>query len=67
MSKVSVKSAARAAATADAKLRAKGSPALGAATLDSFQNFAFKLGVGADNALSAASYGFNPISHTCQP
>lgn len=62
MSKVSVKSAARAAATADAKLRAKGSPALGAATLDSFQNFAFKLGVGADNALSAASYGFNPIS-----
>jgi|ERR1700758_117759 len=31
-------------------------------TKDSFTNFAQKMGVGADNALSTASYGFNPIS-----
>jgi len=29
---------------------------------DSFTNFAQKMGVGADNALSTASYGFNPIT-----
>jgi len=33
-----------------------------APSLDSFVNFAHKLGVGADNALSSASYGFNPIT-----
>lgn len=31
-------------------------------TGDSFVNFAHKLGIGADNPLSTASYGFNPIS-----
>ena len=40
-----------------------GVPALApVATLDSFINFQHKLGVGADNALSTASYGFNPIT-----
>lgn len=31
-------------------------------TADSFVNFAQKLGVGADNPLSTASYGFNPVT-----
>lgn len=31
-------------------------------TLDSFVNFAQKMGVGADNALSTSRYGFNPIT-----
>jgi phage-related protein (TIGR01555 family) len=31
-------------------------------TQDSFQNFALRLGVGTDNALSGSSYGFNPIT-----
>lgn len=31
-------------------------------TLDSFVNFMQKMGVGADNALSTAGYGFNPIT-----
>jgi uncharacterized protein len=39
-----------------------GTPSLAMPTLDSFVNFAQKLGVGADNALSTASYGFNPIT-----
>jgi len=33
-----------------------------AATIDSFTNFAQKMGIGADNALSTASYGFNPVT-----
>ena len=33
-----------------------------APTLDSFVNFAQRLGIGADNALSTSSYGFNPIT-----
>ncbi len=31
-------------------------------TQDSFQNLALKLGLGTDNALSASTYGFNPVS-----
>lgn len=31
-------------------------------TLDSFVNFAQRLGIGANNALSTSSYGFNPIT-----
>lgn len=68
MSKVSIKGAAAAARREDTRVRkqvqdsAKGSPALSAATVDSFVNFAHKMGVGADNALSSASYGFNPIT-----
>lgn len=33
-----------------------------AVTVDSFTNFAQNYGIGADNALSTASYGFNPIT-----
>lgn len=35
---------------------------LGAATADSFVNFAHKLGVGADNALTSGTYGYNPVT-----
>lgn len=31
-------------------------------TMDSFVNYAQKMGVGADNALTSAGYGFNPIT-----
>lgn len=31
-------------------------------TMDSFVNFAHKLGIGADNPLSTARYGFNPVT-----
>jgi phage-related protein (TIGR01555 family) len=31
-------------------------------TVDSFANFAHKLGVGGDNPLSSVSYGFNPVT-----
>lgn len=37
-------------------------PKLSTTTMDSFINFAHKLGVGADNALSSGSYGYNPIT-----
>jgi phage-related protein (TIGR01555 family) len=60
MSKQSVKRAALAAQRQDAKLRSTVDKA--SATADNFVNFAHKMGVGADNALSAASYGFNPIT-----
>lgn len=49
--------AARAKAE-DAKMREKAR----GKTLDSFTNFAQSMGVGGDNALSTASYGFNPIT-----
>lgn len=29
---------------------------------DSFQNFALQLGIGTDNALSASTYGYNPVT-----
>lgn len=35
---------------------------IGAATLDSFVNFQHSLGIGANNAMSSSSYGFNPIT-----
>lgn len=70
--KVSVKSQVRAAQredqtlrralSADTKPRGKGTPSASAVTLDSFNNFAHKLGVGADNPLTGATYGFNPIT-----
>ena len=70
---VSIKSAARRALSEDKKLRqayakaqeVSSSVTLDAkaqSTLDSFVNFAQKLGVGAYNALSTAGYGFNPIT-----
>ena len=54
--KVSVRgsAAARAGKALDKKLRATAG--------DSFVNFAQKLGIGADNALSSGTYGFNPIT-----
>lgn len=67
MTKTSVKAAALAAKREDAKARKAGpgfhaGTTLGAATADSFVNFAHKLGVGADNALTAGTYGYNPVS-----
>ena len=35
---------------------------LGSPTLDSFVNFAQKMGIGADNPTTGSSYGFNPIT-----
>lgn len=60
---VSVAQIARKAVTADSKTRARlitGQDS--AVTIDSFNNFAQNYGVGADNPLSTASYGFNPIT-----
>lgn len=63
--KLSVAGAVRAAVRDDAKTRAaytqvrEGNPEK---TKDSFQNFAAKLGIGADNQLSSSTYGFNPVS-----
>ena len=67
--KVSVTAAKRAAMAEDKRTRdglakAKKTIADGGKlkTEDSFVNFAQMLGIGADNALSTAGYGFNPIS-----
>jgi len=70
---VSVAGAARRARSEDARLRQaqasaaqvkapKGKPSLTVPSADSFVNFAFKMGIGADNPLSSAGYGFNPIT-----
>lgn len=65
MAKQSIKAAVRDAVREDTKLRGKlppdGTQTTGA-TFDSFVNLAHKLGIGADNALTAGSYGFNPIT-----
>lgn len=58
---VSVKRAAQKAKTQDNRARDQAGGTR-AATADSFQNFAFKMGIGADNALTTSSYGFNPIT-----
>lgn len=53
----------QALATRAATIDASGLYAPGQAlTQDSFVNFAQRIGVGADNATSTASYGFNPIT-----
>ena len=52
----SVERVAATAKTADEKARNK------AKAVDSFVNFAQNLGIGADNALSSGTYGFNPIT-----
>ena len=63
MAKSSIKAAVRAATQADKRAReAASGQHLGAATADSFINLSQKMGLGADNALSSASYGFNPIT-----
>ncbi len=66
--KLSVKAAARDAMREDAKARKPSGSAqtLGAATVDSFVNFAHKLGIGADNVLTSGSYGYNPITRNRQ-
>ena len=51
---------AAAAQTQDTKARAK--LASGDLTLDSFVNFQMRMGMGADNAMSGSTYGFNPIT-----
>lgn len=59
------KQSARAAVVAAQRedKRARGAPlAEGVSTFDSFVNFGHRLGVQADNALSAGTYGFNPIT-----
>lgn len=61
MAKTSIKATARDAIREDAKLR-KDAPPPTQGALDSFVNFAQKLGIGADSPLSTASYGFNPIT-----
>lgn len=73
MAKTSIRAAVRDAVRADHKARDSvvvqattllpdGSGLAGVKTLDSFVNLAQKLGVGADNSLSTASYGYNPIT-----
>lgn len=60
MPKQSIKAIVRDAVRADKAARNVG--ILGAATADSFVNFAQKLGIGADNPLSTSTYGYNPIT-----
>ena len=64
MAKQSIKAAVRDAKAEDKRTRTPtvSTPTLGAPSADSFVNFAQKLGVGADNALSTGTYGYNPIS-----
>lgn len=61
MPKVSVRAQARDAIAQEKKAQ-KALLAPGSMTMDSFVNFAQKLGIGADNALSTARYGLNPIT-----
>jgi len=65
--KVSVRAAKQAAVREDTRARKQltgdAQPQLGAVTtIDSFQNLAHRLGVGADNVLSYGSYAFNPLT-----
>ena len=46
----------------DAKARENAAVANPISTLDSFTNFAAKMGVGADTLMSGSSYSFNPIT-----
>jgi len=67
---VNIRQVAKSAVTADKQVRysveearkaqREGKPLVN--TVDSFVNFSQNLGIGADNALSGASYGFNPIT-----
>jgi len=64
MAKTSVKALVRDAKAQDTRVRRElhtGSSISGV-TNDSFVNFAQKIGIGADNALSSGSYGYNPIT-----
>jgi len=66
MARTSIKAAVRDAKTLDARVRkvADGAarPLVTTPTSDSFQNLNFKLGIGGDNPLTSARYGFNPIT-----
>ena len=78
MAKISVKGAARAAAAEEARVVKETTRAVAirpvksnggrlvngtpGKTIDSFVNMMHGLGIGADNPLSTASYGFNPIT-----
>lgn len=66
MPKTSIKGAVQAAKREEVRLRRvvadTAQTISGVPTIDSFQNFAHKLGVGADNALTGSTYGFNPIT-----
>jgi hypothetical protein len=55
----SVVRTAKTATNQDAKARAKAGKS---STADSFVNFQHNLGIGADNAMSSSSYGFNPVT-----
>lgn len=61
-SRQSIKMAVKQAQSQDRKLRQGLHDGGGVSTVDSFVNFAHKLGIGADNPLSSGSYGFNPIT-----
>jgi len=63
--RVSVKAAKQQAEREEAKVRKSfTADASGThiATVDSFQNFQAKIGMGTDNMLSASTYGFNPVT-----
>lgn len=62
VSKTSVRAQARDAKQAEKKEQQALLRAVGETTVDSFVNFAHKLGINADNPLSHARYGFNPIT-----
>lgn len=67
--KLSIKGAVRDAKREDARARRQlhtGTSLSAVATDDSFNNFSQKLGVGADNALTSSSYGYNPITRNRQ-
>ncbi|MDG7050732.1 MAG: DUF1073 domain-containing protein [Nitrososphaerota archaeon] len=57
--RVSIKATQTALVKKEAEAVAEAAPAK---TTDSFQNFEQNLGLGANNAMSSSSYGFNPIT-----
>ena len=68
MTKLSIKAAVRDAKREDAKARRQlhSGTTISPATYDSFVNLSQKLGIGADNALTGSSYGYNPITRNRQ-
>src|SRR4051812_27308008 len=62
MQKTSVRAAARDAKAEEKKAQRALLQGTEGKSLDSFTNFAMKMGIGADNPLSTARYGFNPVS-----
>lgn len=64
MANVSVKGAAKTAKAEERRVidEQKKAEANRAATVDSFVNFAQNVGIGGDNPLTTAGYGFNPVT-----